>query len=335
MEVTMTLRVGIVGAGEITRKAHLPVLASLPGAQVAWIADQRFERAQAMAAAHGLRAVPAPEPAALPACDIALLAIPVDVRMPYYEHFAARSTAVFAEKPFAMSGAEHERITSMFAPHALGCGYMRRHFRWAVLMRELVRREALGPLRGIEIGEGNRSKGSGTDASFLDDPRLGASRGVLADLGSHGIDLALHLCGANGFAVESCERIMDGNVDRRVTAQLSLFGKSTSAVTLRFGVSWLDRQINQMRLTFEHAMVWSELGPSGSVFVGQPGEQHIAVNLVDTAAGASTYNQAFFLEWSDFIRGVRERRESLCSARSAALTTRAVESLLLAGVSPP
>ena len=328
------LTIGVVGAGDIARRAHLPVLAHLPDVRVTWIADSRLERARTLGDAYGIAAVKAAGPADLPACDVALLAIPVDARTPYLEHFAALGTAVFCEKPFALSAVEHARLVDLFQPHALACGYMRRYFRWAVLLRRLVADRPLGPLRSIEIGEGGRSKGSGSDASFLDDPRLGASRGVLADLGSHGIDLAVHLSDARSFSVESCVRTLDGAVDRQVTADILLGTESQpqNGVELRFCVSWLERQTNQIRLRFDHALVWSELGVSGTVYMGDPGDPRTCIALNGPDRGATTYNQAFYLEWQAFIAGLLARRESSISARSALLTTSIVESLLNTGV---
>jgi predicted dehydrogenase len=324
------LAIGIVGAGEITRRSHLPVLVNMPDVRIAWIYDHRPERASALASAHGIPAIHALAPHELPACDVALLAIPVEVRGDYLQHFANCRTAVFCEKPFAMSAAEHQRVTAAFAPHAIGCGYMRRFFQSTMLLRHIMAHNTFGPLLQLDISEGNRSKGSGADASYLDDPRLGASRGVLADLGCHGIDLALYISGADAFEVQSSTQVLDGNVDRKVTAQVDLRCSSNtgSPVEFNFGVSWLDRQDNRVRLTFSHTTVWSDLSVAGTVHVGDPQYPKEAISLSSSAAGATTYNQAFYLEWKNFLDGVRTQRESLVSARSALLTTSLVEVLL-------
>jgi predicted dehydrogenase len=327
------LSIGIVGAGAITRKSHLPVLMNIPDVTVAWIHDARSESAKVIADAYGIQSVSSIALQKLPACDVALLAIPVDVRGEYLRHFAARGTAVFCEKPFAVNAAEHAAVLANFAPHALGAGYMRRMFRSAMLLRRIVADGMFGSLRRIDIGEGNRSKGSGADASFLDDPRLGASRGVLTDLGSHSVDLALHVSGARGFDVRSCTRVMDGAVDRKVTAKLRLHGVAAdpaASVDMHYGVSWLDRQDNKIRLTFDRATVWSALGPSSEVYAGDPARPRDAISLACEAIGATTYNQAFYLEWLHFLEGVRVNKESLVSAHSALLTTSLVEALLTA-----
>jgi len=56
-------------------------------------------------------------------------------RSEYLNEFSARGAAVFCEKPFAVSEAEHRRIVGQFPVHALGCGYMRRFYGSTRLMR--------------------------------------------------------------------------------------------------------------------------------------------------------------------------------------------------------
>jgi len=325
------LSIGIVGAGEIARKAHLPVLVNVPDVRIAWIYDQRPEPARALAEAYGLRAIDSASPEALPDCDVALLAIPVEGREKYLDHFSSSGKAALCEKPFARSPAEHIRLLRQFPPHALGAGYMRRFYRSTRLLRRIVREGMFGRLLKIDLREGNRSKGSGTDASFLDDPRLGASRGVLTDLGSHSIDLALYVSDASGFDVVSVSMVLDANVDRKLAAAVELTvpsSRSDSPVEFNYTVSWLDRQDNRIQLTFEHATVWSGIEPAAEVFVGNPDSPRDALSLCARVPGAATYNQAFYLEWQDFLSGVREQRESEVSAQSALLTTSLIDALL-------
>jgi predicted dehydrogenase len=328
---SLPLSIGIVGAGEISRKAHLPVLVNVPDVRIAWIYDRRPASARALAEAYGLRAIDSSSLDSLADCDVALLAIPVEARGEYLAHFSSRGKAALCEKPFARSPAEHIRFLQQFAPHSLGAGYMRRFYRSTRLLRRVVREGLFGQLLNIDLREGSRSKGSGTDASFLDDPRLGRSRGVLTDLGSHSIDLALYVSGASSFGVVSVNRTLDGDVDRRLAAAVKLHlpgRRSDEPVEFNYVVSWLDRQDNRIQLTFERATVWSGLEPASEVLVGDPDSPRDALVLSAREGGAATYNQAFYLEWRDFLAGVRDERESEISARSALVTTSLVEALL-------
>jgi predicted dehydrogenase len=326
--------VGIVGAGEIARRAHLPVLANIADISIDWVFDHNVEKAIALGNAYGIRALHSLSPDQLPPCDVALLAIPVDVRGAYLQHFSRAGSAVLCEKPFALHEAEHTDFLKWFAPHSLGCGFMRRFYRSSNLMRRLVKSGEFGRLLKIDVSEGNRSKGSGVNSSFLDDPQLGVSRGVLMDLGSHSLDLALFISDAAAFNVLSCEIQRDGAVDRHVAANVVLTNAASpddSPINLSYSVSWLERQTNRICLVFERSFVWSDLSPSGGVHLGDPRRPADCISLMQPSGGATTFNQAFYLQWCSFLEGLRSQRESLVSARSALLTTSLAEHLLKDG----
>jgi predicted dehydrogenase len=325
-----TLSVGVVGAGDIAHKVHLPVLLSMPNVHVQWIHDANVSRGRSVAGAHGLRAVDADSPEDLPECDIALLAIPVGVRAAYYEAFAKRGTGVLAEKPFALSADDHRSLSDRYEPHSLGCGYMRRFYSSTKLFRHLVQHAPFGPLRRIVISEGNRSTASRVDRSYIDDPRQSSSGGILSELGCHSLDVALHVTGAGGYEVRSCQFAMDGAVDRKITASIRLTESSylpKDGVALEYCVSWLDRQENSIVLEFENSTVWAEVGPGSEVRMGAIEQPSGAMTLVPATRGAMTTNQAFFLQWRAFFDGFCSKTESEVSARSALLGTRLIEAL--------
>ena len=329
-----TLSVGLVGAGEIARKVHIPVLVNMPNVQVQWVFDSSVERTRAVARAYGLHAV---EPCAtedLPACDVALIAIPVGARAPYYDEFSARRTAVLAEKPFAASSAEHKALTERFEPYQLACGYMRRFYASTQLLRELVRTQPFGRLVRMKISEGNRSTGSRVDRSYIDDPRQSALGGILSELGCHSLDLALFITGARAYEAQRCEFIFDAQVDRKVSANIQLTGSDylpDSGLLLEYCVSWLDRQTNTIVLEFEKTTIWAEIPPGGKVRMGTPTRPSAAIELNMAARAAVTANQAFFLQWRTFLGGVRSSTESEVSARSALLGTALIEDLYTLG----
>jgi predicted dehydrogenase len=323
--------IGIVGAGEITRKVHLPVLLNLASARVAWLFDRDEARAIRLARAYRVSSTGGTSAAGLPACDAVLLAIPVDTRGDYLSHFAATGAAVLCEKPFALTAAEHCLALEKFPAHRLGCGYMRRYFRSVVTLRTLVQTQIFGPLLSMRIHEGNRSKGSGVDSSFLDDATRGSVSGVLMDLGSHSLDMALHISGAQSFQVLSSDVVFDGLVDRRVQARIELRGEFAVPVQFDYAVSWLDRQSNRIELEFEQCTILSELGVKGEARMISKSRLQDLAAICGEAQGATTYNQAFYLQWRDFLEGADAGRACRTSAHSALLTTRLCEALLCAG----
>jgi predicted dehydrogenase len=329
-----TFSVGVVGAGDIARKVHLPVLLSMPNVHVQWVYDATLSRAREVARAYGLAAVDLCTPTDLPPCDVALLAIPVGSRAPYYDAFSNRGTAVFAEKPFAVSTDEHEALVARFEPHRLACGYMRRFYSSTQLLRDLVRSAPFGPLLRMRIAEGNRSTGSRVDQSYIDDSRQSSFGGILSELGCHSLDAALFVTGARGYETQSCEFVFDGPVDRKITAQIKLTDSRyapTEAVTLDYCVSWLDRQANRIVLEFDKCSVWAQIHPGSEVYMGDPEQPSAGKRLVPPLRAATTTNQAFYLQWRSFLEGLSNGVESDVSARSALFGTGLIENLYSQG----
>jgi predicted dehydrogenase len=322
------LSIGIVGAGDIVRKMHLPVLQALGEVRIAWLFDAAEQRARAVGDAYQVPVVRASSPEQLPDCDVALLAVPAPVRAAYLQNFARRGIAVFCEKPFAVSSEEHRRYLEWFEPHQLGCGYMRRFYRSSMIVEHVLQQGWLGVPHTIRVGEGGRSRGSGSGHSFLDDPRHAAVGGVLMDLGTHTLDLALRFARSREFDVEHSELTLDGEIDRHARARVRLLPN----VRLEYEVSWLTQQPNRLTLEFRDASVWMSLAPDARVWLGDPARPREAVELGapqvgETAHGATTPSQAFALEWREFLAGVERRTESPVSARAALATTALAEGI--------
>jgi predicted dehydrogenase len=311
--------VGVVGAGGIAESLHLPVLTSMPGVRVAWITDVNAESARRLGAAYGVPAVELPPSAGdLPDCDAVLLAIPLGVRRPYFGAFAARGTAVMAEKPFAVTRDEHEAVVKMFEPNRVACGYQRRTFDNTLLVRRMVEEGWFGGPRRMVLREGDRVKRTGADARHFDDVGL-AGGGVLISLGCHSIDWAVFVTGASEYEILEQDVVFDGDLDRKVTARIRLSGGS-GPVDVDYTVSWLDVQPNHTEMCFENAEISLGVGPGVPIEVRRPGGG-TAARLVPREGGAENQNQACFLEWSAFLEGLDTGVASAVAASETLLTT--------------
>jgi predicted dehydrogenase len=326
--------VGVVGAGTIARETHLAVLSCMPDVQVQWICDANGDRARAVGKANGIRGVDAASLGELPQCDAVLLAIPVGARAPYFDEFGNRGTAILAEKPFAASAKEHRELVERLAPFSLGCGYMRRFYDSTQLLRHLVRTGPFGPLLRIHVSEGSRVTSSRVDHSYLDDARQSPSGGILSELGCHSLDVALFITGANAYEINTSEFVFDGVVDRKIKATIRLTDSKHlpgAGVLLDYCVSWLDRQTNAIVLDFEKTSVWTGVGPDADVYMGTPTRGSEATRLVPASRAATSYYQAFYMQWRAFLDGVSTRTESGISARSALLGATLIEGLYSTG----
>lgn len=324
--------IGIVGAGLITQNTHLPVLVNMTNARIDWVTDADNERARQLATAYSVPFIPLPNsPTELPACDVVLLAIPLIPRRPYYEQLAERGIAVLAEKPFAINSRDHSRFQGLYAAHKIGCGYMRRTYSTIQMFRKIVDESWFGPLCSIHIREGARITRTGVDSSYQDlDIREGG--GILVNLGCHSLDTALFVTGAKDFVVNGKEIVFDGNTDRKASGSISLKnlgGHANSTCQFDFCLSWLDSQPNTVELGFETLILRSPIAPSGIIDIVDRGSGTVKARLDATVnRGATTFNQAFYLEWKMFLQGLEDGHPSMISAASAGSTAQLIDELL-------
>lgn len=305
-------------------------MTALSGAHVSYIADVSLEAAQRAGASYGVDSFGLPaDLSALPSTDVVLLAIPVGARIPFYELFAARGTAVFAEKPLAIAGADAERICGLYADHRLACGFQRRAFATVDIARSAVAENWFGPIRSISIEEGARTAKTGTDARFYDDWSA-AGGGILMDLGCHSLDMALFVSGATEAVPLHQRFVFDESIDRELRAGLRFRGPR-GEFDVDLHVTWLAPTTNTLRIQFDACSLTLSCYPELCVNICDCDGHPVEINLTSRRRRAVTVYQAFYLEWEAFLDGARAQRASAFSGRSCLPTIRAVEALYAAG----
>jgi len=334
------IRIGVIGTGYIATHVHLPVLTSMPGVRVEWVADANPASAAAVARAFKLRSIPPPlSPSPESDCDVVLFASPVSTRGPYLEHLAGRGIAAFVEKPFARTVAEHRAFAASFQADRIGCGLMRRAYDSTQTLRRILAAGWLGPPTRIVVREGGLTRGSGTDRSYFDDARSGG--GILLELGCHALDLAMHLTGATRHQVVRQSFLFDGPPDRVAEGEVLLLADEDGAhppIPLDYRFSWLEDLECVTELHFASARLLVGNRPGSVVrLAGKAGERipgelaEAEFGLEAGGVGATTTNQAFYLEWRDFLDGLLGIRPSAFTAASALPVTALIEDLYRQG----
>jgi hypothetical protein len=132
-------------------------------------------------------------------------------------------------------------------------------------------------------------------------------------------------------AIPVAQKFMfDGGVDREIDAHLTL-RTAHGSCELDYLVTWLRPAKNTIELRFENRAVAFSCRPSQEIEIRGARDSRSVVPLVMKHAGAATIYQAFYLEWTAFLDGVRSHQASRFSARSCIPTIRAVEALYRAG----
>jgi predicted dehydrogenase len=208
------LRVGIVGAGRIVERAHLPLLNGMPGVAVAGLFDVNPERAQDLArrfdVPHVCRSL---EDLLRLDLDAAVVACPNYLHAPMSIAALEAGAHVLCEKPMALDSVEAAAMCAAAerAGRELMIGLPNRFRPEVLALRQAIRDGRLGTIKSIRCGWLRRKGIPGVGSWFTS--RAQAGGGALNDLGSHVLDLALRLSGARRPLAACCA------IDRSIAAQ--------------------------------------------------------------------------------------------------------------------
>ena len=146
------LTVGVFGAGDVVAKSHLPCLAAMDRFDIEWIADVDSERGAMVAKNYSTSFYLFSERLCeLPRTDIVLLAIPYGARYPVYDMLTGRDSALYVEKPFARTLAEHNDLCARFPDSRVAIGFQRRALGVVTMMKAMVSNEIFGRLKRVEL----------------------------------------------------------------------------------------------------------------------------------------------------------------------------------------
>ncbi len=327
--VGQKLSAGIIGAGEVVSKAHLPVLLAMEDISVAWVADQDERRAKQLSDSYKVKWLPLPKQlSGLPHTDIVLLAVPYGARPPYYEVLRDRGSALYVEKPISRSADELRRLCALFSPWSLGIGLQRRSWGQVQLLKQLVQTSVFGRLNRIEFRFGGSAIVT-SGKSFVSDTKL-AGGGILFEHGIHGLDLALYIAGANSAHSYKVKTIIDKGFDVHSQGQVSLKSAAGEFV-LDFKISWISEMQEGLLFVFDQACVDMSVVQPRLLLKTKQGKTVISL-LEPGSIYPLTGFQTLWQYWRDFLAGVRTKTVNYTSASSAILTTDLLEQIYARGV---
>ena len=199
------LKIGVVGAGNISCNAHLPAYKNINNAVVTAIADLDINRAKEAAERFGIGAYYGSAEEMLAAADIDA----VDVctwnngHAPVAVAAANAGKHVICEKPLTVSVAEGLRIKN--AVEKAGVKFMLavpgRFGRANMYLRDMMERGELGDVYFAKTAYVRRR---GTPSGWFTDLRT-AGGGPVIDIGVHGIDAAWYIMGCpRPVSVSAC-----------------------------------------------------------------------------------------------------------------------------------
>jgi len=195
LSTTDKLRVGVIGAGFIAERGHLPGYQCHPQTEVVAICDPNEERAHKVAQEYGIRHVFADHRRMLETehLDLVSVCTPNALHAPATIAALEAGAHVLCEKPMALTVAEAKTMieTAERVGRKLTVGFHNRFRPECQILKNLAEQGTLGEIYYARVSMLRRSGIPGYGSWFTNKKLAGG--GSLMDSGVHGLDLVLWL----------------------------------------------------------------------------------------------------------------------------------------------
>ena len=190
------LRVGVVGLG-FAGTTHLEAFQALPGARVVALAGQEEARLHELGRAHGVERLVADwqDVVAMDDLDVVSIGVPNALHHPIATAALRAGKHVFCEKPLATSGdlAAEMVAAARDADRVLEVAYNHRRRADVAFLADWLADDPIGDVYHARASWMRRAGVPGLGSWFTSKATAGG--GPMIDLGSHVLDIALHLMG--------------------------------------------------------------------------------------------------------------------------------------------
>jgi 1,5-anhydro-D-fructose reductase (1,5-anhydro-D-mannitol-forming) len=217
-----TIRWGIIGCGDVAEHKGAPPLYRVPGSELVAVMRRDAAKAEDFATRHGARRwyASAAELVADPEINAVYIASPHYLHREHATLAARAGKIVLCEKPMGTSAAEAQAIVTVCQENnvPLTVAYYRRYWPITRVIRRLLAERAIGRIVQVRVQLSDPFVADPARAWLLSQEKAGG--GVLANAGSHWIDLIRFLFGEIVQATAQCSRLGNWEIEDTVTGLL-------------------------------------------------------------------------------------------------------------------
>lgn len=202
------IKTAIVGCGAIARQMHLPILTGSDDFDVTILVDREISNAKQLAKQFSIPEVITDHKELTGKVDAAVVSTPVSAHEMIATDLADAGINVLVEKPMALSVAQCDSMiqAAKSSGSVLAVGLIRRFYKTLRFIKQVLDDGWLGEIQSFDFREGLISNWPAVSDAIL----RKSSGGVLADVGSHVLDLILWWFGDMSVAAY-CDDAHGGN----------------------------------------------------------------------------------------------------------------------------
>ena len=319
----ISIRLAIVGVGQIAVQSHLPAALACEAVRVTALVDAMPARAKEVARRFGISPVIASDVQdVLGKVDAAVIATPNDMHGPIALRCLRAGIATLIEKPLAHCYADGLRIVEAAESNGtvLAVGYCSRFRENVRLLKELLDSRYVG--RATRFVHQSGSAGGWAPMSAYNLDRSQSGGGVLVVTGSHFLDRMIHFWGYPDEA-----RLMDDSDGGPEANCRAIFRYSQQADIEGYAIYSKTVSLPSVLIveTDKGCLIAPDSDDAEIIFrpFGNGQQEHV----IRRRGGPTQQVDVFRLQLQDFIAAHVERRPPLISGRHGLQSLRLIEQL--------
>lgn len=320
------IKVGLIGAGSIVESNHLPVLKATPNVDVSWVFDISKSRVELLSSMYGVKGITDNIEQAINEVDLVAMTVPYGVRKEYYKQIAAANKAIYVEKPFALSVAEHNEYCNLFPPHKIAVGFQRRCYNYVAMLSNIINTKVYGNLHQIEFTQGYFSMKGGS--GYLSNAKL-AGGGVIVESAIHILDQILLFTQATQVQLQQIKSLIKDGIDYD-SSFTSGITTNTNNIEVICQISSVRNLSNGLKLKFDNATIELDPSPTTEIKVTpiKGGNSFYLSNDANaTKLLGNVVTQSFYKFWQLVFDAAISGNTNISSGNTSLLTTNWIEQI--------
>jgi predicted dehydrogenase len=225
------LRIGVVGAGPVAERYHMPAIRGVPEVRATTVVDTDAGRARHFAARYGFPRWTTQLQELIGTVDVAVVALPNGLHAPVSCELLSHGIHVLCEKPMARNTTECQSMVdaAKLGGAKLCIGHNRRFRTNLRLLKQLLEKGLIGDIVQVQAEEGSKADWPRSRAYF--DP-VQSGGGSLMDVGIHSIDLIRWFAGdfrQIEYSGNATASVVESEAELRFTLANGARGKLTAS----------------------------------------------------------------------------------------------------------